>query len=156
MTTVGGLAPASAGATDGTGSAARFAFPFGIAVDNVGNLYIGDEDNNAIRKGVAGGVPTTLLTVSKSGTGAGTVSSTPAGIHCGADCTETLAFGTAVTLTADASTGSVFTGWSGGGCSGLRRACPNSRRPRRQCAASRLHAPVRHATRRVAAGKRYA
>ncbi len=58
------------------------------------------------------------LAVSKSGTGAGTVSSSPAGINCGSDCSETLQDGTSVTLTATPATGSSFTGWSGSGCSG--------------------------------------
>jgi len=51
------------------------------------------------------------LTVSKSGTGAGTVTGT--GISCGSDCAETYNDGTSVTLTAAANTGSDFTSWSG-------------------------------------------
>ena len=58
------------------------------------------------------------LTVVRAGTGTGTVTSTPAGINCGADCTEPYNVGTAVTLAATAGAGSVFAGWSGGGCSG--------------------------------------
>ena len=58
------------------------------------------------------------LTVALSGNGAGTVTSSPAGISCGADCTEPYLFGTAVTLTASATDGSAFTGWTGGGCTG--------------------------------------
>jgi hypothetical protein len=59
-----------------------------------------------------------LLTVSKSGTGSGTVASNPAGISCGADCSEPYNAHTVVTLTGAAAADSVFTGWSGGGCSG--------------------------------------
>ncbi|MBN1889707.1 MAG: hypothetical protein JW850_17050, partial [Thermoflexales bacterium] len=62
---------------------------------------------------------TYLLSVSKDGTGSGSVTSTPAGIACGADCSETYAYGRAVTLTATADTGSTFTGWTGAGCSGV-------------------------------------
>src|SRR5207247_8542323 len=40
------------------------------------------------------------LTVSKAGTSDGTVTSTPAGITCGANCAGSYASGTAVTLTA--------------------------------------------------------
>ncbi len=58
------------------------------------------------------------LAVTKSGTGTGTVTSSPAGINCGADCSETLVDGTSVTLTAAPATGSSFAGWSGAGCSG--------------------------------------
>ncbi len=58
------------------------------------------------------------LALSKSGTGKGTVTSSPAGINCGSDCSETLVGGSSVTLTATPTTGSSFAGWSGSGCSG--------------------------------------
>jgi cellulase/cellobiase CelA1 len=51
--------------------------------------------------------------VSKTGKGAGTINSAPAGINCGADCSEAYPSGTAVTLTPTAATGSTFTGWTG-------------------------------------------
>jgi Subtilase family/Divergent InlB B-repeat domain len=57
------------------------------------------------------------LTVTKAGTGSGTVTSSPAGISCGATCAAGFQSGTVVTLTASASAGSVFSGW-GGACSG--------------------------------------
>jgi hypothetical protein len=62
------------------------------------------------------GQSTLNLTVAKSGTGSGTVSSSPSGISCGSDCTQAFLSGTVVTLAAAASTGSRFDGWSGGGC----------------------------------------
>jgi hypothetical protein len=58
------------------------------------------------------------LRVSKPGTGLGAVTSTPAGIDCGATCGAQFDSGTVVSLTAVATTGSTFAGWSGGGCSG--------------------------------------
>ena len=58
------------------------------------------------------------VTVSKTGNGAGTVASTPAGINCGTACAGTYAAGTAVTLAATPAHGSAFKGWSGGGCVG--------------------------------------
>lgn len=45
--------------------------------------------------------------------GGGRVESTPRGISCGSDCEEAYTAGTAVTLTATASTGNTFAGWSG-------------------------------------------
>ena len=53
------------------------------------------------------------LSVTKAGTGSGTVTSTPPGIDCGATCTASFPHGTTVTLTASPAAGSTFTGWSG-------------------------------------------
>jgi TolB protein len=66
----------------------------------------------------AGAVMQRTVTVSKAGTGSGTVTSSPAGIDCGATCSAQFADGSSVTLTAAAGSGSTFEGWSGGGCSG--------------------------------------
>jgi hypothetical protein len=60
---------------------------------------------------------TYTLSVTKAGTGSGTISSNPPGISCGTTCSASFNYNTAVTLTAAASTGSTFTGW-GGACSG--------------------------------------
>jgi DNA-binding beta-propeller fold protein YncE len=61
---------------------------------------------------------TSQLSVSRTGTGGGNVTSNPAGIDCGTTCSHAFSTGTSVTLTAAASSGSTFAGWSGGGCSG--------------------------------------
>jgi sugar lactone lactonase YvrE len=57
--TLAGLAPAT-GSTDGTGSAARFNGPFGVAVDSAGNTYVADKNNHTIRKITSAGVVSTL------------------------------------------------------------------------------------------------
>jgi hypothetical protein len=62
------------------------------------------------------------LAVSKTGAGSGSVTSSPAGIACGATCSSALTDGATVTLTASADAGSLFTGFSGSGCSG-RQPC---------------------------------
>jgi len=60
---------------------------------------------------------TYLLSVSRTGSGSGTVTSNPAGISCGGDCSESYTGGTAVILSAVPAGGSTFAGWSGA-CSG--------------------------------------
>ena len=52
--------PGGAGHTDGTGSAARFDNPSGVAVGRAGNLYVADTDNATNRKVSPDGVVTTL------------------------------------------------------------------------------------------------
>ena len=64
-----------------------------------------------------------VLTVKKSGTGSGSVTSTPAGITCDSDCSEPYDTGTVVTLAAAAASDSTFTGWSGA-CTGTGSCSP--------------------------------
>lgn len=66
VTTLAGT-PEAAGCTDGTGSAARFDWPHGIAADGSGNVYVADIYNHTIRKVTPGGAVTTLA--GNSGTG---------------------------------------------------------------------------------------
>jgi hypothetical protein len=63
--------------------------------------------------------PPATLTVAEIGSGTGQVTSSPPGITCSASsnqCAAPFALGTQVSLTASASAGSSFAGWSGGGC----------------------------------------
>ena len=72
-------------ATDGTGAAASFKFPYGTTTDGT-NLYVADTGNNTVRKIViATGVVTTLagtagVTGSTDGTGAAASFNRPGGI----------------------------------------------------------------------------
>src|SRR5580765_3534567 len=59
FTTLAGPAT-GAGSVDGTGTAARFANPGGVAVDAGGNVYVADTDNQTIRKITPAGVVTTF------------------------------------------------------------------------------------------------
>ena len=61
--------------------------------------------------------PTHTLTVAKAGSGDGRVTSSPAGIDCGADCSQVYPEGTLVVLTPKPGYGAVFAGWSGA-CTG--------------------------------------
>jgi sugar lactone lactonase YvrE len=64
VTTLAGSASAS-GYADGTGSAAQFYVPSGVAVDSSGTVYVADTENHTIRKVTAAGVVTTLAGLAK-------------------------------------------------------------------------------------------
>ena len=76
----------TAGSADGTGTAARFNFPQGVASDGAGNLFVADSDNSTIRRIViATGEVTTLAGTagaagSDDGTGATARFNSPKGI----------------------------------------------------------------------------
>ncbi len=85
VSTFAGLAGVS-GSADGTGTAARFSSPFGVAVDSAGStIYVADTYNHSIRKITAAGVVTTLAGLAGSsgstdGTGTGARFSYPQGV----------------------------------------------------------------------------
>jgi streptogramin lyase len=84
VTTLAGTAGAT-GSADGTGTAATFKFPYGVAVDGSGNVYVADTINHLIRKITSAGVVTTLAgtagaTGSTNGTGAAARFDSPSGV----------------------------------------------------------------------------
>ena len=59
------------GSADGSGAAATFNFPFAVAIDSGGNLYVADSSNNKIRKITPAGVVSTLAGSGASGSSNG-------------------------------------------------------------------------------------
>ena len=73
------------GSDDGTGAAAQFNFPQGVAVDGSGNVYVADTESHTIRKVSPAGVVSTLAGTagapgSADGTGAAAQFNSPAGV----------------------------------------------------------------------------
>lgn len=87
--------------------------PWGIAAGPLDSMYVSYPGADVVRQWVL----KRDLVLSRGGSGAGTVTSNPAGLSCTAGCTRTFDNGDSVTLTATAAAGSGFAGWSGA-CSG--------------------------------------
>ncbi len=86
----GSIGSGVTGSTDGTGSAALFNNPQGIAVDPGDNVYVADTGNNTIRKIAPSGVVTTLagvpgMTGTSDGTGSAALFNAPSGIAVNAN-----------------------------------------------------------------------
>jgi sugar lactone lactonase YvrE len=67
----------SSGFADGTGTAAAFNYPYGVAVDASGNLYVADTDNHRIRKIVRFSISPALPAGLSFNTGTGEITGNP-------------------------------------------------------------------------------
>jgi hypothetical protein len=90
----------------------------GLSASGLADPRIQQATTNVLNRFITGASPTSFtLTVTKSGTGTGTVASSPPGISCGSNCSANFDSGAVVSLTTAPASGSTFAGWSGA-CSG--------------------------------------
>ncbi len=102
------------GDTDGSGTPAGSFSPQGLVVDSNGTLYVADATSPVVDVFGSGGPPpaTHDLDVSLSGAGSGKVTSSPAGINCGAACSHRFIENSTITFTATPDAVNRFTGWT--------------------------------------------
>jgi hypothetical protein len=117
-----GLGPGAALDVEYVWDLAAFSEPYYTAVVTVDEANIVaefDETNNSGSVTFPGKYADIMkqVTVTKTGTGGGSVASTPAGHDCGTTCAADFVWNTPVSLAALPDEYSLFTGWSGG-CTG--------------------------------------
>jgi hypothetical protein len=100
----------------------------GIAVnETTGNVYVARKERETLE--VWGPLPPNReLKLDTTGAGSGTVTSTPAGISCGSECSAEFGTGTEIELVATPAEGSEFAGWTTvggapGTCTGTTSPC---------------------------------
>src|ERR1035438_6011337 len=76
VTTLAGLAGVN-GSQNGTGSAAQFYWPTGVAVDSAGNVYVADYWNSTIRKGTPVGTKLNVTTLAGVAGNSGSADGSP-------------------------------------------------------------------------------
>jgi uncharacterized protein YjdB len=113
LTTPGG---ATLGGTTSVNAVAGLA-TFNTLSVNAGGTFTLTATSGALTPAVSSAFtitpPSFTLSLSRTGSGTGTVTSNPTGISCGADCSEGYASGTTVELSQSPATGSSFVSWTG-------------------------------------------
>lgn len=101
---------------DPTGANALLRYDLGIG-SNALAVYTPAQAGVSVTVTASSTPPVVNFPLAVARTGSGSLTSNPVGIACGADCAESYAFGTRVTLPATPAAGWIFDGWSGA-CSG--------------------------------------
>jgi DNA-binding beta-propeller fold protein YncE len=99
--------------------------PQALAVSSTGTLYVADEAEPVVDVFHAAGPPPPRhpIAIQEEGTGTGTVTSTPSGLHCAPGCTHNFDDNTTVTLSAAPNPHNTFKGWI---LDGDPNACPGT------------------------------
>jgi streptogramin lyase len=110
---IGRINPASHAISEYTAGLSSGSTPIWITSGPDASMWFTD-NSGAIGQVTTGASSTNRnLTVSLGGSGSGRVTSSPAGLACPGTCTHGFEFGTPVTLSAAAGSGSTFAGWGG-------------------------------------------
>jgi CSLREA domain-containing protein len=107
------FAPGAVTLTAAPTGGSTFAGWSGEGCSGTGTCVVTMDQARTVTASFTAPVPQHTLTVSKTGSGFGTVTSSPAGINCPGDCTESFDENTPVTLTATPSGASTFVDWGG-------------------------------------------
>lgn len=114
-----------------SGGARSIVYPVSVSLPaSAATIVDPDSNNNTSAHSMSAGPALQTLTVDTQGTGLGKVTSVLPGIVCdkttaGTQCSDNKQFpaGSQVALYANAPSGSIFSGWSGGVCSGTAQPC---------------------------------
>jgi hypothetical protein len=85
--------------------------PADFNADGLADLVSAANSTNVVS--ILMGAANRTLTITRTGSGGGTIASTPSGINCGASCVAPFALGQVVGLTPTPNAGSIFVGMSG-------------------------------------------
>ena len=89
---------------------------WGGACDGMGACNVNMDGDRTVTATFDPPLNVSRLTIQRTGTGSGRITSNPNGIDCGSSCVALFATGSSVRLRVNPDTGSIFTGWTTGPC----------------------------------------